>query len=504
MSAKVVNGATAKRRSNKTGNNEKAKNEKTGKNGAAEADQAKPGRMDMNRFYAFAQCSLKMEAQYYMDHDVKLKDSVALKLWPDFEKMAKRNLGKNEKWVPMHTVLGVHEMYVVKSIHHANVKCWDDFRRFVVMFIFRAHCKREVFELQLPFLEKNDFWKKPEAAFNRNSPMEKAIRAFRAKGNALQTACFLIIPERLVADDDENIIINLLLRTQRLIGLARDLWPLVNDKKISPESKFNTIKEKILQVRGLGETWVKMLTVVIDIAKPDMKLLQDRCEVGVGASDPLRKILEGEGLLSPKEKKEQTGPRREHGDGYEVFPSIKQGIIAIKKGGKQLIQVTMGRAGTLDRAHAIAEIICKAANKGKKLDDLATMKEKLFTDKSVKVKALGLDKQQKELLAIEAAKGPKVDTSKEPTPMEALTQLRDQLVKTSVPSSKHFQNVLKDVEDKGKKHFKSLPLVAQQMRTTSLGLSCVTLQVQLCEFRQFENSITRAPVKRKASEISEE
>jgi len=472
--------------------------------GADETDKEKPGRMDMNRFFGFAQCSLKMEAQHFMNHNVTLKDPVALDLWPDFEKMATRNLGKNEKWVPMHTVLGVHEMYVVKSIHHADVKCWDAFRRFVVMFIFRAHCKRELFELQLPFLQKEEFWTKPEAAFDRESPMEIAIRDFRAQGNALQTACFLIIPERLEADDNENIIINLLLRTQRLIGLARDLWPLVNDKKKSAQEKFNTIKEKILQVRGLGETWVKMLTVVIDIAKPEMKLLQDRCEVGVGASDPLRKILEGEGLLIPREKKEVTGPRRLHTDAFEVIQHLKSGIISIKKKGKQLLQVTKGMAGSLDRAHAIAEILCQAANEGKTIEELAPMKEKLFADKSIEVKELGLDKQMEELLAADAAKGPKVDHSKDPTPMMALVQLRDQLVAASMPSSKYYHIVLKEVEDKGKKHFKSLPLVAQQMRTATLGLSCATLQVQLCEFRQFENSITRAPQKRPASEVAEE
>merc|ERR1712176_1501271 len=61
--------------------------------GAAGAEKEKLGRMDMNRFFGFAQCSLKMEAQHFMDHEIKLTDPVAVELWPHFEKMATRNLG---------------------------------------------------------------------------------------------------------------------------------------------------------------------------------------------------------------------------------------------------------------------------------------------------------------------------------------------------------------------------------------------------------------------------
>ena len=49
-----------------------------------------------------------MEASHFMGKDFGLKDPSAVKLWPVFEQLAKRNLGKSEKWVPWHTVLGVH------------------------------------------------------------------------------------------------------------------------------------------------------------------------------------------------------------------------------------------------------------------------------------------------------------------------------------------------------------------------------------------------------------
>ena len=50
----------------------------------------------------------------------------------------------------------------------------------------------------------------------------------------------------------------------------------------------------------MGDTWVKMLMVVVDIACPHLKLLQHRCEVGTGAMGGLRQILEDEGLIAPR------------------------------------------------------------------------------------------------------------------------------------------------------------------------------------------------------------
>merc|ERR1719163_1892595 len=70
-----------------------------------------------------------MEAKHFLRQELELKDPVATKMWPHFEKLALRNLGKNEKWVPFHTVLGVHEKYVVEDIHHATQKTWsNDYR----------------------------------------------------------------------------------------------------------------------------------------------------------------------------------------------------------------------------------------------------------------------------------------------------------------------------------------------------------------------------------------
>ncbi len=121
---------------------------------------------------------------------------------------------------------------------------------------------------------------------------EKAIRKFRRKGGALQTNAFLIIPDPLLKDPDENLIINLLRRTQRMIKLSNELWPVMQYAKMKPMDRFMKIRSSILAVHGCGETWVKMLMVVLDISQPQRRLLHDQCEVGVGSIDPLIRISE--------------------------------------------------------------------------------------------------------------------------------------------------------------------------------------------------------------------
>eukprot|EP00420_Gonyaulax_spinifera_P021539 CAMPEP_0197907424 /NCGR_PEP_ID=MMETSP1439-20131203/64808_1 /TAXON_ID=66791 /ORGANISM="Gonyaulax spinifera, Strain CCMP409" /LENGTH=540 /DNA_ID=CAMNT_0043528855 /DNA_START=57 /DNA_END=1679 /DNA_ORIENTATION=+ len=478
---------------------------KTADEAEAKAPCAKPAGtgMDIGRFYAFLQCSLRMEALELMKKDFELQDPEANKMWPAFQRMAKRNLGSNEKWVPFHTVLGVHEVFLVREVHHAKVACWTKYHRFVSMFIFRSHCKRDLFtEVQMPFLKNPAFWKDPVAGFKPGSAMEKAVAKFRAQGRALQTACFLIIPERLIQDDDQNLILNFMIRTQRLIQLAAELWPLVQNKRKSADELFDEIKEKILAVKGLGDTWVKMLMVVIDIACPHLGLLQDRCEVGVGAADPMRKILEEEGLISPKEKRDMA-PKRPQSEEAQSYLSLKAGIVCIKKNNIQMIQVTKGLAGSLDRAHAICDRLLRLAKAGADKEALHAKREQLFADKSLKVPKLGLDAQAEELLQAIAEKGPVVH-SNEPSPSQALAQLRSRINSSTVASSRHFWELITKVEAYGRKHFANLPLVLEQMKTQKAHLSCVTLQVQLCEFRQFENFTTRSVLKRPAGAMAED
>jgi len=383
------------------------------------------------------------------------------------------------------------------------VPWWTDYHRFVAMFLFRCHCKMDLFlEVQMPHLSKKAFWHDLEASFAPDSQMEKDIATFRSStGKALQTACFLIIPERLLKDDDANLIRNIVLRSQRLIDLANDLWPLVNDAKTSVDEKYDAIKQAILGVRNLGDTWVKMLMVCVDICLPKLGLLKSRCEVGVGAADPLRKLLVEEGLLAPPpppRAKVETGleGKGSVAEAVRAEVSLRSGIVAVKRSGVQIVQVTMGMAGSLDRAYAVAEELKKlAAKKGLQREDqevLVKKRNELFASASFKVPKLGLDAKREELLE----NGPAEPRKREgPSPSDALMALGARINESDIPSAGHFWELLAEVEAHGRTYFKSLPLVAAQMKTK--GISAVTLQVQLCEFRQFENFLKRSAGKRR-------
>jgi len=458
------------------------------------------GRMKLGDFYAFQQCQLKMEARCLMNREFELKDAAALEIWPLVEKLATRNQGKNEKWVPYHTVLGVHELFVVKEIHHANISCWTPYIRFLTMFVFRSHCSRDLFtKVQLPYLKQASFWKDPVASFDLKTPLHRDTLKYRKAGNVLQTSCFLIIPERLVADDTENIVMNLMVRTQRLIELAGRLWPLVSDRKAPSDSEalFHRISAMISETRGMGETWVKMLMVVIDIAFPDLCLLQKRCEVGTGAMGGMRQILEDEGLIEPiVDKEDQIHPIR-------VVINLKGGIAELRKTDPSVQQVTKNiqllqvvsadrrfapGLASLDRANAIVEKLAELARGGMQMDKLLQKKKELFKDATLKVPKLGLDAKRARYLAALAA-GQKTDEEKaqDKKAVKALSKLCEIVNKSDSPSCESFWALSAQVEAHGRKVFRDLTLVARQMETKKRCLSAVTLQVQLCEWRQFKN-----------------
>eukprot|EP00439_Symbiodinium_sp_Y106_P045480 s1105_g5.t1 len=177
-----------------------------------------------------------------------------------------------ERWVPYHTVLGVHELFLMEAVH--SRKDWNDKQKFLAMFIFRAHCKRDLFlQAQVPLMKDQ---KNPLKAFEANGPMEKAIALYRKKtGNALLTNCFRIIPERVLKDNDANLVRSIVTRTSRLLPVAEKAY---DDSQATAFTKLHRIASMVQNTEGCGDTWAKMLTVPIDMAYPKLKLLESDCE----------------------------------------------------------------------------------------------------------------------------------------------------------------------------------------------------------------------------------
>jgi hypothetical protein len=326
-------------------------------------------------FCKFLQCQLKKEAQVHVTSDIDLKDKGAKAMWADYEAFVAPNLGGTERWVPYHTMFGCHEKFVVEAIHYSQ-HGWDEFQRFQAMFIFRAHCKADVFNIaQVPVLTSDEFWKDPHQACEPAGIMEKALLKYRLETKApLLTTCFRMIPIRLLEDNDENLVRNVVIRTGRLIALAEKVFPIVKDETLSAASKFGQISTLVQAVQGLGETWAKMLTVCIDLAYPEMGLLSRQCDVGTGAAVPLRRLLP-------------------HGGDSDLHKALDEL--------RSLFNTSQGST---------------------------------FTD---------------------------------------------------------FWNVLEIVERKAREQFSGFPLILTQMNTERGCLSAATLQVQLCEYRQYRHALAR-------------
>ncbi|CAE7212601.1 for [Symbiodinium sp. CCMP2592] len=250
-------------------------------------------KVTIDDFFHFLQCQLCLEASTCLHEELQLRDPKAVDFWPRFRTWAQPNLGKKEKWVPFHTVLGPHDFFVVTQILHNDDLPWNAWQRFLAMFVYRAHCKGALFqEVQLPrMLEEEDFWKDPAAQFADDGAMTLAMLDFRRRTRQpLQTAAFLSIPQRLCPDDDENLARNVARRTRTLLEIAEKVWPVIQDHSLSSSEKFRCISGTIQSAEGLGETWTKMLMVTMDIAYPDLELLAESCNVGLGAFKAFQRL----------------------------------------------------------------------------------------------------------------------------------------------------------------------------------------------------------------------
>lgn len=327
-----------------------------------------------DEFFKFLQCQLRMEVREHTKGKLELPDKAAEDMWPDAENFITPNLGASERWVPYHTVLGVHELFLVEAVH--SRKDWSEKQRFLAVFVFRAHCKRDLFnKAELPLMLRSSFWKDPKAAFAPGGPMEKSILEYRKKtGQPLLTSCFRIIPPRVLKDDTANLVRSITDRTMALIDLAERAWPVLKDTKKGAVQKITEISQMVQQAPGCGDTWAKMLTVCIDLAYPKEQFLEKQCDVGTGAAPPLRCLLP--------------------------------------------------RGGSGDRAEDLKSLL-KLVNKSGSLH------------------------------------------------------------------AKHFWAALQKSESLIRSRFKSLPLVLAQATTKKQCMTAVTLQVQLCEYRQFRHSIAR-------------
>lgn len=258
-------------------------------------------------FFAFLQCQLRMQARERLDTELELECPVAAEMWPHYEEWVKPSLGKRDKWMPFHTVLGAHELFAVQQIHHRKDQ-WDQRQRFIALFVYRAHCRGDLFnDLQLDYLKRPSFWKDPCSYFSQNGVLTKAMIKYRKNGKPpMQTHAFRCIPARLLENNDENLVLNICNRTSMLIKTADKILPILNDSSKNATEKFQEISTEFRARKGIGDTWCKMLTVSLDIAFPSLGLLKEHCDVGTGAIGGLERLMPTLGSLEGDQPQAQS------------------------------------------------------------------------------------------------------------------------------------------------------------------------------------------------------
>jgi hypothetical protein len=224
-----------------------------------------------DEFFKFLQCQLRMEVREHTGEHLELPDKGAEEMWSDVEAFVMPNSVATERWVPYHTVLGVHELFLVKSVH--SRKDWTEYQKFIAMFIFRAHCKCDVFtKAQLPHMREDSFWSDPRAAFDSGKVMETSILKYRKKTRApLLTSAFRAIPNEGLADKDANLVRSITKRSMALVKIAEGAWKILKDRKKTSEHRIAAISNEIEKTPGFSETWALILGVEETYAVPNAR-----------------------------------------------------------------------------------------------------------------------------------------------------------------------------------------------------------------------------------------
>ena len=91
-----------------------------------------------------------------------------------------------------------------------------------------------------------------------------------------------------------------MLVTQKLLTLAEQIYPILSDEERSPAQKEVAIRSKVVAVPGFERTWAKIIVVGIDLAYPELRLLERQCPAGAGAVPSLRWLM-GDGRRSEEQ-----------------------------------------------------------------------------------------------------------------------------------------------------------------------------------------------------------
>ena len=237
-------------------------------------------RATLSKLFGFLQCQLLNEFEVCLNRTDAKRKKIKPVMWDDYEAFVIPNISR-EKWVSYHTDLGSHEAFLMTYVHSKLITAWTEKQRFLAIFVFRAHCRKEVFELvQFAQMQSAGFLEPPLTAFRYDSPMENTMLTYRRAAKApLLSSAFRAIPPRELPDDDANLIRSIVRRTCALLSVAESIFITLKDDKPDVSVKYKRMSDKINGTPKLGPTSTKILLVSVDLAYPKVGLCASKHEL---------------------------------------------------------------------------------------------------------------------------------------------------------------------------------------------------------------------------------
>jgi len=197
-------------------------------------------------------------------------------------------------------------------------------QRIVATLVFRAHCNQDLFTTaQLPHLLGSEFWSDPLGAFSVGRALELSMLEFHQSRqpkhgqdkNGGPDDVPLDGPRLQVEDSVDKstaprsvkrtgtpmvgrlgAVRRVTARTQRLLRVADLIWPLLAHAEEDASETLSRIATLIEQVDGLGKTWGTMVVKDLDLARPDLGLLEAQEQIDVETLVAARSLMQGQGI----------------------------------------------------------------------------------------------------------------------------------------------------------------------------------------------------------------
>jgi len=186
---------------------------------------------------------------------------------------------KGDRWVPFHTATCEQELFLFEEIRRATA--WTEAEKWALCVAFSAcRCVALWNEVILsPFRTREASILAPDEAFKLGGPLHVAVRAFREDGNRqLHTKAFNCYPPRGASGDRYVDFIVDRHRKFAAIGIAA--YPVLK----RPGVAMRDLDGLFQSFDRVGPTMSKVLLVTAHLWYPELKLLDDKCQVGDGAN----------------------------------------------------------------------------------------------------------------------------------------------------------------------------------------------------------------------------